>query len=950
MKRLVFAFCVFGLGISAHRAGAQSGTIAITGVVPDANGHTATVNYSWSQTGPGSNKLMTGDLYVRILQGVSLAPDIYNDGFGTMCTQAASMTCAGTTAYLVGYGRFGVCVNSASSTGSFTMDGLLPGVGYTVQLIGYLEWTADCASPVPVATLCITSGVSALTMGAGQPPVVTTLAASSVTGTTATLNGTVNPNNLSTSHYFEWGTTVAYGNTTSVGLLSPGPLNGACTTLATAGGWIANAVSAGLTGLTGGQTYHFRVVATNAQGTTYGGDQQFAAAQVPSLTTNPATGVGSTTATLNGVVTTNGLTASWWYEYGTGSGVYPNSTPGGTVPGGTPSAAVSVTLSGLLPNSTYYFRLAGANANGTGYGIERSYTTGSAAPPTAITGAASGVSTVSAILTGTVNPAGSATMYWFEWGTSVGYGNTTPSQSAGNGTSNAYGSYPLSGLTSGQTYHYRVVAQNASGTGYGSDVAFTTGATNPPAVTTGSASSVGTTSATLGATINPNSSATSWYVEYGPTTSYGQTAYGGTVPPGSSNVSVNVTITGLTPGTLYHWRPVGTNGIGGRSFAPMAYGTTYGADSTFSTTSVSYPGPTVTTEAASNVGYTGVVCNATVNFQGDSGTYWFELSTSPGGPYTITSSTGSGAGATDVYVSRAVSTLSQGTTYYARAGAQNSGGTTYGADVSFVTDTAGVGVPIANTLDASNITTTGAVLNGTYQPNGASSSQVWFEWGTSASSLSNATSIQNGVGGSTETSYSRSLTTLTAGGTYYFRLACSTPTGGTAYGATLTFTTSTTPVTYLEFSNFKCKWKDVANSNLLGGSGKRGLARKSRASLTFTGTGIDLYSMLDKTLGKMKITIDGAALRHPVTIRRLTADRGLVTDIINPTKLGRKSGKGSPLSTTVDLYTPGATQFQEILYSISGLSSGQHTLRVDAVAPKGTKRYHIFVDAVRVRE
>lgn len=91
-------------------------------------------------------------------------------------------------------------------------------------------------------------------------PAVVTKAASGIGSSTATLNGTVNPESASTTAYFQWGTTTAYGNQT------PSVNVGA--------GFSAVAQSFALSGLAY-QTYHFRIVATNSLGTTYGADQTF---------------------------------------------------------------------------------------------------------------------------------------------------------------------------------------------------------------------------------------------------------------------------------------------------------------------------------------------------------------------------------------------------------------------------------------------------------------------------------------------------------------------------------------------------------------------------------------------------------------------------------------------------------------------------------------------------
>lgn len=96
--------------------------------------------------------------------------------------------------------------------------------------------------------------------------------------------------------------------------------------------------------------------------------------------------------------------------------------------------------------------------------------------PAATTGAASDVGSLSAKLSGVVNPNGSATSYTFQYGTGASYGSETTHGSAGAGTTAANVSATLTGLAPGTTYHYRLTATNASGqTTSGADHTFTTG-------------------------------------------------------------------------------------------------------------------------------------------------------------------------------------------------------------------------------------------------------------------------------------------------------------------------------------------------------------------------------------------------------------------------------------------------------------------------------------------
>ena len=109
--------------------------------------------------------------------------------------------------------------------------------------------------------ICLALALTGAAVATAAPPGATTEAATDVTATTATLNGTVVTDGATTYH-FEWGTTTAYGSR------SP-------ETSVTGGGPSGKAVSERIAGLQPSTTYHFRLVATNADGTTTGSDMTF---------------------------------------------------------------------------------------------------------------------------------------------------------------------------------------------------------------------------------------------------------------------------------------------------------------------------------------------------------------------------------------------------------------------------------------------------------------------------------------------------------------------------------------------------------------------------------------------------------------------------------------------------------------------------------------------------
>ncbi|HEX5490195.1 MAG TPA: PQQ-binding-like beta-propeller repeat protein [Candidatus Udaeobacter sp.] len=192
--------------------------------------------------------------------------------------------------------------------------------------------------------------------------------------------------------------------------------------------------------------------------------------------------------------------------------------------------------------------------------------------PGVITRPATNVASFSATLNGSLNPRGSATMVYFQYGLTTTYGNTTPMQTQNGNTVRAV-SANISGLSASHTYHFRIVARNGGGTVFGSDGTFTTlTATGPPIVMTNPATHIGSFSARLHGSLNPHGLAATVYFQYGTTTSYGSTTANQT-KSGNTYQNVVASISGLTANTTYHFRIVATNNAG----------TVFGTDKKFTT-------------------------------------------------------------------------------------------------------------------------------------------------------------------------------------------------------------------------------------------------------------------------------------------------------------------------------------------------------------------------------
>ena len=399
----------------------------------------------------------------------------------------------------------------------------------------------------------------------GQAPATTPPAAINLSTTTAKLVATINANYLSTVVTFEYGTTSAYGGSV-VAIQSPVTGN------------TVSVVTADITGLTAGTTYHYRVKAENSLGITYSEDKTFTMlGLVPASSTQGATYIGTTTATFAGSVNPNWLTTTVTFEYGTsnafGSSVNAIQSP---LSGGTASN-VSANITGLTAGTTYLYRVKAENSLGITYSNTTMLTTAGALP-VATTGTPSNLFATSVTLRGSVDANFLLTTITFEYGTSDAYGSTIialQSPLSGSTATNVHAD--LLGLTAGTIYHYRLKAENSKGIAYGNDMIFTT-LGQVPYASTQDAINLSSTSATLKGLVSAANLSTAVTFEYGTTTSYGTVINASpNIITGNNIQSVSASLSGLTTGTTYHFRVKAVNSLG----------TSLGADLTFVPTGAS---------------------------------------------------------------------------------------------------------------------------------------------------------------------------------------------------------------------------------------------------------------------------------------------------------------------------------------------------------------------------
>jgi hypothetical protein len=335
----------------------------------------------------------------------------------------------------------------------------------------------------------------------------------------------------------------------------------------------------------------------------------------------------------------------------------------------TQAGDVTAHLAGLETETRYHYRFRAANANGTTNGPDRTFTPHWVAGLE--TGEATDIGPGAATIHGELNPSGESTHYYFEWGETKSYGGKTP---AAPGAVTSAGELiqveaSLAGaLTSSTTYHYRLVAVNSLGTSFGTDREFTTSLAEPPQIRNVVATPTGLSTAVLNAELNPGFGAVAYRFQYGLSSSYGSnTVITGPIADDGTFHSVSADISGLDPGTAYHFRVIAFNFVS-HVASP---------DLVFTTPDV----PTIADSTATVIDAHSVRLAAAAGSPGTTTSIHFEYGTSAGyGAQSASAPVGpDGSG------SVIVTGLSPSTAYHFRAVATNEFGQAVGSDRAFTT-------------------------------------------------------------------------------------------------------------------------------------------------------------------------------------------------------------------------------------------------------------------------
>lgn len=545
-----------------------------------------------------------------------------------------------------------------------------------------------------------------------------------------------------------------------------------------------------MTNLSANTTYYLRAYAKNSKGVGYGEEKQFTTldfdlpevitANVNDITQSTAKGGGEVTSDGGTTVTERGLCWSTSHN---------PSISGSHANNGSGTGNFTCNITGLNAHTKYYVRAYATNSKGTAYGEEVNFTT-SANKPTVSTGSVTNITTTTATGSGNViNDGGSSvTERGLCWSTHHEPTINGTHIMAGEGTGEFTAA--MNNLGANTTYYVRAYATNGAGTSYGDEVEFATLSVSVPSVITASVTNIGQTTATGGGNVISSGGeivterGICWSTSHNPTISGSHQGNG----TGTGNYTVNMT--GLNPNTTYYVR----------AYAINSQGIAYGEEVNFKTGAISQP--SVTTNNVTNITQTTATCGGNVTSDGGAtvtvrGVCW---STSPN-PTVNGSHTTNGSG-TGNFTSN-ITGLTQNTTYYVRAYATNSAGTSYGEQKSFKTSS--VNLPTVTTNNVTNITQNSATCGGNVVSNGGATVTARGVCWSNTNSLPTISNSHT-TNGSGTGSFTSSMTGLNAGTTYYVR-AYATNSAGTGYGEVRLFTTVSALEGWLYYGEWNNHWQ-----------------------------------------------------------------------------------------------------------------------------------------------
>jgi uncharacterized protein (TIGR02145 family) len=433
----------------------------------------------------------------------------------------------------------------------------------------------------------------------------------------------------------------------------------------------------------------------------------------------------------------------------------------------------SDTITELQSGTKYFFRAYAQSEDEIQYGSQSSFTTLSPVSPVVVLVTVGQVENDSVEITSEVTDDGGSEVISRGVCWSLGENPTVEDDHTADGSGMGSFTSVITNLMHDTVYHIRAYATSAIGTAYSGQQQVTT-LPGGVVISTAEVTGVTKTGAVTGGHISDDGGSAitargvCWNSVEHPTVE------DNTTNEGSGTGTFTSSLSGLTPGTAYYLRAYATNSTG----------TYYGQEISFTTTSQSASLPVVTTAEVTGITRNSAEGGGEITDDGGSsvsarGVCW-GISHEPdlGDGFTVD---GSGTG----MFSSAISGLDPNTTYYVRAYATNSEGTSYGPERSFITDQA-LYPPTLTTTAATSITENSAVIGGNITDDGGSPVTArGVCWGTSHNPDLTEDHTSDGTGTG---SFSSTLTGLSPNTTYYAR-AYATNETGTFFGSEVSFTT-----------------------------------------------------------------------------------------------------------------------------------------------------------------
>lgn len=475
-------------------------------------------------------------------------------------------------------------------------------------------------------------------------PKAITTPPSNVTVNSAIIRGNVSAGNSPTTVTFEYGLTDSYGQTVNS---QQNPVRGTSSVY----------VSAELAGLLPSTTYHYRVVASNKAGIIKGEDAVFTTDSVRLAISSPAGGETWKAGSVKDITWTLKNVAVLKIEYSTDDGI-------SWITAAASTPAFSGRFAWTVPNiisSKYRIRI--SNALDSLLSItSKSFSVYSL--PLAVTNEASNITLNSAVLYASVNPGNSLSTLTFEYGTSTAYGLTTPAlPNTLSGTMPVDVSAAINGLSQGNTYHFRIKAQNSAGEVYGDDKTFTT-----DGITLSLTSPTGSEQWLSGSTQNiswRSKNVASIKIEYS-----------------TDNGSTWITIAQQVATSQRNYAWIVPSQVSSKYRVRITDASNASLNAT-SNSFLVFSMPAAQTKKATDITLSSATLRGTVNAGNAPTLVSFEYGTTVSYGMVVNSSPDLATGTADTDVSAEVSGLTAGTTYHYRLKAVNLAGTTYGSDSTF---------------------------------------------------------------------------------------------------------------------------------------------------------------------------------------------------------------------------------------------------------------------------